>query len=95
MDDILHIYYALGLDDEEWDDNNEAAHDAVLAGAAIYLSALGNQQHRSSERRRLYLVRNELLPLKNRGRKGLALSCGSRFLWGWIFIFYVIVVTKS
>lgn len=62
MDDILHIYYALGLDNEEWDDNNEAARDAVLAGAAIYLSALGNQQHRSGERRRLYLVRNELLP---------------------------------
>lgn len=60
MDDIVYIYYALGLDDEEWD--NDAAHDALLSGAAIYIAALGNQQHRSGQRRRLYIVRNELLP---------------------------------
>ncbi|KAF8183198.1 hypothetical protein BJ912DRAFT_1061417 [Pholiota molesta] len=62
MDEALNIYHALVLEDEEWDDEMADLEVAALSGTAIYLEASENRQRRSARRRRLYLVRNDLLP---------------------------------
>lgn len=48
--------------EEEQDDDDEIIRVAALAGAAVYLEALETQRLRSQRRKRLYLIRNELLP---------------------------------
>lgn len=53
--------------DEEQDHDDEITQIAALTGATVYLEALETQHRRSQRRRRLYLVRNELLPNPREG----------------------------
>ncbi|CAA7260816.1 unnamed protein product [Cyclocybe aegerita] len=64
--DTLLSHLALE-EDEYWDEENDRLQNAGLSGTAIYLEAQENRRHRSENRKRLYLIRNELLPNPREG----------------------------
>ncbi|CAA7266076.1 unnamed protein product [Cyclocybe aegerita] len=64
--DTLLSHLALE-EDEYWDEENNRLQNAGLSGTAIYLEAQENRQHHSENRKRLYLIQNELLPNPREG----------------------------